>query len=371
MRYLANFILVATVAAVDVGGARAADLWGSAPPSDPPVDIRFVPDSPCVVRFPAETWSAEHTPERSPASAGLPPPPPGWSAEEFASLRTAMNIDRTVSVPTEEIDQHPGRLSVNKSGFFQKLSLQTGWLSRADDADLGLTEAKLLVTVALPVPTRDFPMLVTPGFDMTWLDGPSSPDLPPVLYSGYVDFMWLPKLSDRWMGILALAPGVYSDFQDVQDDARRLKAKMLARFDWVPNRLQLMFGVLYLNRNDVNWLPAGGLIWAPDDDTQLEFIFPRPKLARRIRYDGVSEDWVYLGGEFGGDTWSIQRDSGQFDMITLVDWRAFLGLERRRAGGVSQRVEVGYVFDREVTFITDTPDYTCANTIMLRGSIDF
>ena len=188
---------------------------------------------------------------------------------------------------------------------------------------------------ALPLPSRDFPLLVTSGFDATPLDGPVSPDLPPIVYDAYLDFMWLPKLSDRWMGILAVTPGVYSDFDALQNDAYRTKAKALLRYDWVPDRVQVLVGVLYLNRFTFNWLPAGGIIWDPHDDVHLEIVFPRPKFAYRFTASALHEDWAYVAGEFGGDTYSIRSGAEEtWDMIEIVDWRVFAGIERKRPEAV-------------------------------------
>ena len=121
---------------------------------------------------------------------------------------------------------------------------------------MGMVEARSFLTVAVPLPSRDFPLLVTTGFDATPLDGPASPDLPAAVYDAYMDFMWLPKLADRWLGILAISPGVYSDFDDVQDNAWRFKGKALVKYDWVPNRVQVAAGILYLDRFTVD-LAAG------------------------------------------------------------------------------------------------------------------
>ncbi len=273
--------------------------------------------------------------------------------------------------PGDELTMDTGRIASHKSGFFQKLAFNSAWIYRGGDQSLGLIENEAFVTVAVPLPSRDFPLLITTGFDLIQLDGPQWPDMPVRLYDAYVDFMWLPKLSERWIGILSLAPGVYSDFDSLQDDAFRLKAKALARFDWVPGQVQVLFGILYLNRNDVNWLPAGGIIWDPHEDVHLELVFPRPKLAYRFTSTGLFEDWVYVAGEFGGDTWSIRRGSDTFDLITYVDWRAFLGVERVRPGGAAMRLEAGYVFGRELQFDSATPDASYGDTFMVRAGIDF
>jgi len=326
----------------------------------------FVPSDALRIRLPVENW------HNGPAASRLPPPP-GWIAAEFASLgRTSGSSPESEPLqPGDELTLETGRIASHKSGFFQKLVLHSAWLNRGGTGDLGLVENELFLTVALPLPSRDFPLLVTPGCDFILLDGPRDLDLPGQLYGAYVDFMWLPKLTERSLGILAVAPGVYSDLGPWRDEAFRLKAKALGRFDIVPGRMQLLLGILYLNREDVNWLPAGGVIWDPHDDVHLELVFPRPRFGYRFTATGLFEDWVYLAGEFGGDTWSIEQAPGRFDMITYVDWRIFLGVERRRPGGGAVRLEAGYIFGREVQFESNLPDYVADDTFMIRAGLDF
>ncbi|MFW6171475.1 MAG: hypothetical protein ACODAD_13375, partial [Planctomycetota bacterium] len=329
-------------------------------------DSRFLPTPAPRVRLPDENWHIE-------SSASHLPPPPGWRTSQFASSeRTSGGSPKSDPLLLgDELTMESGRVSSHKSGFFQKLAFNSGWIYRGGGNNWGVIENELLLTVALPLPSRDYPLLITSGFDAVLLNGPSAPDLPARLYDGYLDFMWLPKLSERWLGILSVAPGVYSDFDSLQDDAFRVKAKALVRFDLVPEQVQVLLGVLYLNRDDVNWLPAGGVIWDPNDDVHLELVFPRPQFAYRLTRGGLFEDWGYLAGEFGGDTWSIRRGVDEFDMMTSVDWRLFLGLERRRPGGAAQRVEVGYVFGREIKFDSPSPDVSAGDTFMVRAGVDF
>ncbi|MFO7902605.1 MAG: hypothetical protein ACQESR_07315 [Planctomycetota bacterium] len=326
----------------------------------------FLPSPAPRVRLPEENWHAG-------SSGSHLPPPPGWSTSQFASFggESGRSPESEPLLSSDELAMETGRVSSHKSGFFQKLAINSNWIHRGGGNNWGLIENELFLTVALPLPSRDFPLMITSGFDTVLLNGPSTPDLPPRLYDGYVDFMWLPKLSERWLGILSVAPGVYSDFDSVQDDAFRVKAKALARVDLVPERVQVLFGILYLDRDDVNWLPAGGVIWDPNDDIHLELVFPQPQFAYRLTSSGLFEDWCYLAGEFGGDTWSIRRGVDEFDMVTYVDWRLFLGLERRRPGGAAQRVEVGYVFGREIKFDSPSPDALADDTFMVRAGVDF
>jgi hypothetical protein len=271
---------------------RASAAW--TPRSEPPRESLEIARRNVVSSEAAEDLEQHRSLDQQPWRVRLPmtgqrrtnlPPPPGWTAAEFASLGSSPESEPLV--PGDEFTEETGRLSSHKDGFFQKYSISGAWLYPGNgDNELGLTELRTFLTVAVPLPSRDYPMLITPGFDATLFSGPESPDLPSQVYDAYLDFMWLPKLTDGWLGILSLAPGVYSDFEDLQSDAFRIKGKALIRYDWSPDRLQLVAGVLYLNRNDVNWLPAGGLIWTPSDTVNLEMVFPNRSspTASRIRH---------------------------------------------------------------------------------------
>ena len=95
--------------------------------------------------------------------------------------------------------------------------------------------------------------------------------------------------------------------------------------------LRVVAGVIYLDRYDVNLLPAGGLLWTPSDDRRFELIFPRPRLAWRIKETSQAAQWVYLAGEFGGNQWAVRRDSGADDIVVYHDYRLLAGWERRPA----------------------------------------
>lgn len=254
-----------------------------------------------------------------------------------------------------------------KSGFFQRFSVLGGWLPDAGSNDLEMTELKAQLTVALPLPTSDFPLLITPNFEMRLLDGPKTPDLPARLYSTSVQFTWVPKLGARWLGLLQIEPGVYSDFDHYDAQAWRTLGRAIVRYDWIPDRFQVGAGVLYLDRDDFPWLPVGGVIWMPIDDVRLELIFPQPRAAYRLGWDGRREDWAYLAGEIGGDSYSFARVSSVREKAALFDVRLNLGIERQYNGGAGARLEVGYVFWRQIDYFSATPDVDLNPTLMLRA----
>ena len=255
-----------------------------------------------------------------------------------------------------------------KDGFIQEIAIIGSWLPQLEGDSLGLTEASVSMTGGLPFPTRNFPLLITPFFQTMFLDGPVTPDLPPRVYSTYLQFRWLPKLSEKWRLDVGVSPGLYSDFEVEESDAFRLTGRGIGIYTW-SDRLMLAGGVLYLDRPDISILPVGGLIWTPNDDWKLELIFPKPKIARRLsRYQNLFEEeyWVYLSAEFGGDSWAIERADLTTDQFVYRDYRAMLGFQRKVIGGFSTHIEFGYVFNRRVEYTSATPDFEPNDTLMLR-----
>ena len=148
--------------------------------------------------------------------------------------------------------------------------------------------------------------------------------------------------------------------------------RALATWQWLPERLSLLFGVVYLDRNDLPVLPGVGLIWTPSPDQRLDLIFPRPKLARRVRFlPRQREDWVYLGGALGGRTWAVERQSGLADQLTLRDYRIYFGWERILEGGGGCFVELGYVLGRELEYEVIPVSRSFNDAVMVRGGVGY
>lgn len=278
------------------------------------------------------------------------------------------NYSEPQQLAMEEIPGTIGRVTDNKDGFFQKVAFSASYIDRGSRNSFGLNELDSSITVAVPLPKREWPLLITPTFNVRFLDGPITPTLPPRLYETYVDFLWVPRFNERWTAIIGVAPSLYTDFNVSTSDAFRFTGKALIRYDWVPEELQLVAGVLYLNRHDVKVLPAGGIIWNPTFDRRYELIFPRPKLSHRIDVGPGFEDWLYLGAEFGGNTFAYDQ-AGVPDLVTLLDYRILLGLERKFNGGAGYRIEVGYVFSRTAKFDSGLPDITADDTALIRGGV--
>ncbi len=274
-------------------------------------------------------------------------------------------------LPEDVLTLDEPHLSAYKQGFFQKLSFTTTGIVPDGSDGLGILETELFAAFALPAPTTNTPLVLTPTLSIDFVDQPAYVALPSELYGLWLDLMWLPKFGPRSTGILAIAPGWYSDFQDGGDESFRLTGRALLRYDWFPDRLQLVLGTVYTNRMSNRWIPAAGLIFNPNPDLSLDLIFPRAKIARRTARGLGFEHWVYLAGGFGGNDWTIVQPDGSRDKLGLLDWRIALGWERKMHGGAGIHFEVGYVFSREIRFASEPETFRPNDTVLLRAGIAF
>ena len=257
-----------------------------------------------------------------------------------------------------------------KPGILQRTTLRGLWLPAMGDDSLGFSTLGTSVTFGFPLPTRESPLLITPNFAVHYLDGPTRPDLPAQTFDSAVEFRWLRQVRP-WLGIdVAVAPGYYSDFEQGNSDALRITGRGLAQLSFSPTT-RWVLGIIYLDRRDVSLLPAGGVIITPNDATRWELIAPQPRLLRRLAYRPGSEWWGYLGGEFGGGAWAIDRANGGSEEIAYRDFRLLIGLERKMSHGISGRFEFGYVFAREIEFSSDTPDFRPSDTLLARGGVRY
>jgi hypothetical protein len=250
------------------------------------------------------------------------------------------------------------------------------WNSGTGDT-LGIVDLDLRETLVFPkVPG----LLLTPGFASHILSGPESTDLPPVLYDTWIELRWLRPLNDNWTVDVAVTPGVYTDYDNLSSDAVRIQGRALAVWK-ARTDLQIAFGFVYLDREDIAALPAAGLIWTPNADWKTELLFPRPRLLYRLKGNGTDNQWLYLAGEFGGGSWAIRRPgnaggplvppgsqsaSAWDDIVTYSVLRVLVGWEVQRAQGFSPRIEAGFSFHRSIEYLSGLGDFDLDPAAMVR-----
>ena len=273
-----------------------------------------------------------------------------------------------------------------RSGAFQKLSFTNTYLPRMGGDGFGIYGFELTSVWGLPCPTKDAPLVITPGVGTQWLDGPVGLDIPAQLHEVYTEFRWLPKLGDRFRADIAVQPGFYSDWDGSSDRAIRIMGHADGVFDWTPT-FQIVLGAAYLDRPDIELLPIAGFIWTPDPDVEYKLVFPTPKISwcidkvpeQLIRGgNGIScapppkiEWWLYLAGELGGGTWAIRHSDGSSDLMSYSDIRVFLGLEDRTIVGLGSQIEIGYVFHRYIRLTSTDDNFDLGDTLMVRAALNY
>jgi hypothetical protein len=263
----------------------------------------------------------------------------------------------------------------------QQVRLEATHLLGKDEQELDVTDIETSATGALPFAYGVAPLLFTPGFAFHLWDGPvssefaGSPDLPGATYSSYLDIGWRPQITPRFSADLGVRPGVYGDYDFFNSDTFRIKGRALGVY--TPNpQFQWVFGVLYLDRLHLKILPAGGLIWTPNECTRWEILFPRPKFSQRLTCVGNTEFWWFVAAEYGGDSWTVRRETGPAtgleDYVDYHDYRVSLGLEWTTLSNYRGLIEVGYVFERELEYKSGLPPQIQPDeTFMFRAGFSF
>ena len=119
--------------------------------------------------------------------------------------------------PPQEFEPPAGRKLPPgaKPGPLQQAIFTLTELPRLGTEGLGLLTLDTSLTIGMPAPTVNSPLLLTPGFGTTFIDevsGPMDPGLPSQLYESWLQARWLSKIGERFGVDLAVAPGWYSDF---------------------------------------------------------------------------------------------------------------------------------------------------------------
>jgi hypothetical protein len=260
--------------------------------------------------------------------------------------------------------------------LLQELRFRQTFLARGDGNEgFGVTSSEISSTFTLPILYSQTPVLITPGFGAHFLNGPltgppSYADLPPVVYDAYLDVAWKPRITNWLSADLGARAGIYSDFHAVNTQSIRIMGRAIALIA-LRTDLQLAAGVVYLDRNLIKLLPAGGVIWTPNADTRFDIVFPNPKLSHRFTTVGTTDVWVYLAGEYGGGAWTVRRASGASDNFDYNDIRISLGIDAYGASRVRGMAEVGWVLDRQIIYRSGTPQFDPADTVMVRAGLNY
>jgi hypothetical protein len=350
--YLSNPATAAPFDPYSASGSSAYQFWSITPPAGSAPGA-----APGVITATPSTSPYLTTPGTTP---GFGPPPAGTSAtpQYLFPNGTGQPIDLSQSLR-----------------FIQDLRLRQTWLEGGDDPnDLDINDTEVALTFTWPnFLTTGQPLFISPAFALHLWDGPSHmpADLPPQAYSAYLDMQWATDPKLHIGAELGFRVGVYTDFNTLNEDSLRLQGLGLGVFHLTPT-MTAKIGVMYLDRNKIKLLPAGGLLWTPTPHVRFDIFFPQPKLSAYLTTLGKHEVWWYLAGEYGGGAWTIERADGSSDRIDINDIRVSAGFEWTGPKGFTGFFEAGFVFEREVVYVVTPSDtFDADDTFMLRAGFSW
>jgi hypothetical protein len=275
----------------------------------------------------------------------------------------------------------------NFTRFLQEVRLDETFMYGEGPRRVESNDIETSATFALPVSWSRAPFLITPGFGIhTWERGTQTEELPAQTYDAYIDGAWNPQPTPFFGAELGVRVGVYSDFDTFTDHSIRIMGRALGVLNFSqfgPQTTQIKFGVIYLDRDEIKLLPAGGVFWNPDPDTRWEIYFPRPKYEHRFATTGTYQWWWYAVGEYGGGSWTFRRDipgapgmpvNRVEDSFDYNDIRVSLGIEWVPESSVGLRgyIEAGFATDREIVYRFFPPsNIDLPNTFLIRGGVAF
>ncbi len=197
------------------------------------------------------------------------------------------------------------------------------------------------------------------GMQFHWLAGPERIDMPPRVFDFSLGYQKRQLLGDFGYDI-AYSVMASSDFEGSSREGIRFPCHAVG-FVRLGPATELVFGADYLDRGDIKVLPVGGLIVMPHPEVRFELVFPRPRMVVQL----TDKNRLAIGGELGGGTWAIERDTLVDDLVTYRDLRLSVGLERITDKGHVSAIEIAYLFDRRLEYASGF-DYAPNDTIMIR-----
>ncbi|MCA9069958.1 MAG: hypothetical protein KDA84_13595 [Planctomycetaceae bacterium] len=202
---------------------------------------------------------------------------------------------------------------------------------------------------------------------------PGGGELPNSVYRVGTDFEWSTSAAGPWSLTVGFNPSINSDFQrSLTSDAYNLDARAMLFYRASPQWMYV-FGVGYLDRVNDRVLPYSGVVWTPNDRTELRLMFPESRISHYIGNYFSDDKWLYASAGFHVEAYQveIQRTNAEYrEKIEISDWRAVIGL-RSENDYLSTFIEGGIVFDRQVDFLHGTPNFDIDSGFILRGGFRF
>jgi hypothetical protein len=237
--------------------------------------------------------------------------------------------------------------------FLDTVGVDYLWMPGTASDELGINEFDFRAQFAIPFSwlPEGSPLFVAPGFGFHLWNGPEGPPVhkrhfPAKTFDAYIDAGMEPQFNQTFGAETWARIGVFSDFEEVTTESIRIQGRGMLSVVMTP-AVTAKLGVIYLDRARIKLLPSGGIVWQPNDDIIWHIIFPDPKLSKRLVTVNTTDWWGYVGGDYGGGSWSIAYQN-EVLRTDYNDFRVGVGLEFDNQNSIDGAFEVGLAFQREL-----------------------
>ncbi|MCA9216487.1 MAG: hypothetical protein KDB27_25635 [Planctomycetales bacterium] len=200
---------------------------------------------------------------------------------------------------------------------------------------------------------------ITGGMGIHFVRGPVTTPIESRLFDFVGGVQWRKTVSPGFSFDVASSVGVYSDFEDSARDGIRLPSHAVGFLDF--GLADLVFGVEYVDRDDIKLLPVGGLVLR-NQWIRAELVFPRP----RVDFAVTESESLYFKGLLGGGSWDIERPDESNDVLTYRSYEVTLGVQSIDEDNNVSALEIGYVFDRDIEFRSSTFEQRLDDSLIIR-----
>lgn len=161
------------------------------------------------------------------------------------------------------------------------------------------------------------------------------------------------QFREKWSLQTTLAPGIYSDWEDLGGDDFNVPATIILGYQLNPDLL--LVGGLGINIwSEYPVMGGVGVKWKFHQDWTLNFVFPKPRLEYQICPDAK----LFAGAELKGNAYRVAEDFGtrrgmpalDGETLTYREIRVGGGMECKLWGGIRAVVEGGWMVDRRFVY---------------------
>ncbi len=211
----------------------------------------------------------------------------------------------------------------------------------------------------------------SPEFNYRNWGGPAGLPLAPRAYRLASDLQLATSVSGPYSIELGFTPQVASDFETsttsnawMFDGRGALFIRMGPQWTWA-------LGVQYWDRVDDLIVPYAGFVWRPDDRWEFTMVWPRPRVDYFLGHTWFGPTWFYARGEYHVEAYEVSlQGTGLQDRMQIEDFRILMGF-RNFGCCASGFIEAGWVFNREFSFQSVSPDIDLDSGFIARMGVRF